>query len=362
MAKKPSPAAIKAAKAKKEAAAKTKAAQAKKTAAAAKKAEKTVTGEQPKKKAPPKKTVKKTLPKPKALTPKIGDRYSIYFDDTDTYHEVTITAANAKKKTVEFELVGDDSGDLWDGNFNELEPSLQPSVETRFGMYEDLANLALSGDLKALLITGQAGLGKSHTVEQCCKNFTECEVDPDGGSVGDFVIIKGKCTPLSLYKQLYHNSDKTIIFDDCDSVTENATSNNILKAVLDTKEVRKVSWLSTAKALDDVPQTFEFTGQIIFISNKLLHQFDKAVLSRSVILDLFMTNPEIIDRMRMLLPVMRGELSKAKADEILKIISKYKNSIVDLNLRTFTKAINTYLKTDSLSTTQYQIIATSLPK
>tara|TARA_B110000977_G_C10979145_1_gene455435 strand:- start:659 stop:1195 length:537 start_codon:yes stop_codon:yes gene_type:complete len=75
-----------------------------------------------------------------------------------------------------------------------------------------------------------------------------------------------------LYK--YSDENSVLVFDDCDSVLLDDTSLNLLKGALDSGKKRKISWLSDSHMLrrEGVPDTFEFKGSVIFITNL---KFDK---------------------------------------------------------------------------------------
>jgi hypothetical protein len=292
------------------------------------------------------------MKKAKSFIPTVGERYSYRYAPEDRYYEVEILSIDKRRATAEVYYCGFDKEDedyRMAVKFSELEPPFQPSVKKRFSMYDTLCKSALTGKTKSLLITGQPGLGKSHTVEQNLIGLEEGK---------DYMVVKAKCTPLALYKTLFEMQFGTVIFDDCDSILEHSTSGNILKAALDTKPVRQISWLSSSKALDDVPQTFQFHGQVIFISNKLIEELDTAVLSRSVKVDLYMTPKEIVDHMIELRDAMRGDLSAKKAQEVLDLIWKFKGTITNLNLRTAKLGYDTYLQTGDLEIVRYQLLCT----
>ena len=60
-----------------------------------------------------------------------------------------------------------------------------------------------------------------------------------------------------------------IAFDDCDSILLDDLSLNILKAALDSKKTRRICWNTDSHMLrrEGVPDTFEFAGSVIFITN-----------------------------------------------------------------------------------------------
>ena len=86
------------------------------------------------------------------------------------------------------------------------------------------------------------------------------------------------------------------MFDDCDSVLMDDLSLNILKAALDTSKKRTIHWNTDSRLLrsEGVPNSFEFKGGAIFITNikfdhvksKKLRDHLEALESRCHYLDL----------------------------------------------------------------------------
>ena len=179
----------------------------------------------------------------------------------------------------------------------------------------------------ALLITGQGGVGKSYNVTRILGAY--------GKKGKDFVVMKGKSTIAAMYKFLYDNYDKIVVFDDCDSVLQDNDGLNILKGVLDTGEVREVSWNNSRTVntfgcethdeiesvlekyaeehkkikADLVPSYFRFMGSCIFISNlsaaDLLKNAAMApLLTRCTTVDIQLTPAEVILKMEVALPSM----------------------------------------------------------
>lgn len=201
------------------------------------------------------------------------------------------------------------------------------TVNQRFEFMEKLAIMVANGTTPSMLVTGEGGLGKTHGVLEAVNSVLEQD---------DYVVQKGYSTPKGLYNFLYDNNGKLIIFDDCDSVLEKAVSLNILKGALDSYDKRIISWESAAKG-DEYPNKFEFTGKIIFISNKKRDNIDQAVCSRSFVVDLSMTNAEKIERMSSVLHKVCPDISYEKKKDALDLLDKNKDNIKDLNFRTLIK-------------------------
>lgn len=201
------------------------------------------------------------------------------------------------------------------------------NVNQRFDFTEKLAIMVAKGSTPSLVVTGEGGLGKTHSVLQAVNSVLEEE---------DYIVQKGYSTPKGLYNFLYDNNGKLIIFDDCDSVLEKPVSLNILKGALDSYDKRIISWESAARG-DEYPNKFEFTGKVIFISNKKRDSIDQAVCSRSFVVDLSMSPEEKIERMGTVLNKICPEIPYEKKKDALDLLNKYKDTIKDLNFRTLIK-------------------------
>jgi len=207
-----------------------------------------------------------------------------------------------------------------------------------FDQLELLTQMVVTGIQPSLLVTGGAGLGKTHIVKETILNMGRVESR-------DFVHFKGRATAPGLYITLYENADSIIILDDCDSVFKDDDAVNMLKAALDSEgDTRKISYLS-AKLLKDendqyIPRHFEFTGRVIFITNIAQRKLDAALKSRSFVADITMTKEQVFERMEQVMPKIEPRIPLEKKQEALALMKKldkeYAN--VEINLRSFIKA------------------------
>ncbi len=209
--------------------------------------------------------------------------------------------------------------------------------EEMFGNLERLTKMVGRGVQPSLVITGMAGVGKTHLVKETLKGMGLRESH-------EFVHFKGRATAAGLFITLYQNSDKVIILDDCDSVFKDDDAVNILKAALDSYDTRKISYISSKQLKDEfgepIPAHFEFTGRIIFISNINQSKLDEAIRSRSFVSDISMNTTQMFQRMEQLMPTMETKIplaAKQQALEIMKALDK-KYAGIDINLRSFIKA------------------------
>lgn len=137
-----------------------------------------------------------------------------------------------------------------------------------FACYDAMANLIdgiATNKISSLIISGPAGIGKSYNVVSGLDK-NNC----------NYVIHKGNLKPTHLYRLLYENNKRgeIIVIDDSDSIFSDELALNILKTALELKQTRVISWGSEYKILDsqaiEIPRYFEYSGSIIFITNKSL--------------------------------------------------------------------------------------------
>jgi len=179
--------------------------------------------------------------------------------------------------------------------------------------------------MPSLVVTGGPGNGKSHTIIKTIQENGLIESD-------NYVVFKGYSTARGLYNTLYDHNGKLIVFDDCDSVLEDKTSLNLLKSALDSYDKRTISWMAKLGKSDEYPNQFDFTGRIIFISNKDKQDMDDAILSRSLSVDLSMTGDEKIQRMVHVLPGILPELDMKVKQDALDFLRENKDND-SVNLR-----------------------------
>ena len=206
-----------------------------------------------------------------------------------------------------------------------------------FTNLERLTKMVGRGIQPSLVVTGGAGMGKTHLVKQ-----TLADMGLDESS--DFVHFKGRATPAGLFITLYENSDKIIVLDDCDSVFKDDDAVNILKGALDSYDSRKISYI-TSKPLKDsdgneLPRHFEFTGRVIFISNIDQSKLDEAIRSRSFVADIEMTQDQMFTRIEQLMPKMETRIPIAAKTQALQLMKELNAEFsgLDVNLRSFIKA------------------------
>jgi hypothetical protein len=214
-------------------------------------------------------------------------------------------------------------------------------INQRFSFVEKLVTMVANRVQPSAVITGEGGLGKTYTVKETLakcgiEDLTAVMAEAEESYGEGYVMVKGYSTAKGLYRTLFENNGSIIVFDDCDSILKDPTALNILKGALDSYDTRWVSWNSEMKESDDLPRTFEFTGSIIFISNMSQDQIDQAVRSRSMMIDLSMTDDQKIDRMEHIATeggFLESYTLEQKMDA-LNLLREIKDEVKELSLRT----------------------------
>jgi hypothetical protein len=141
-------------------------------------------------------------------------------------------------------------------------------ISTRFQIMDEMTKACIAGDIRALIVTGPPGVGKSHTVIQEMEKASL--FDKIAQRNPRFEIVKGAISGIGLFATLYKFADprNVLVFDDCD-VWSDPDALNVLKGALDSGKKRRISWNKDSRLLRDegVPNSFDFHGSIIFITN-----------------------------------------------------------------------------------------------
>jgi hypothetical protein len=221
-------------------------------------------------------------------------------------------------------------------------------IRTRFQILDEMTKAATTGDIRAMIVSGPPGVGKSYGVEKIVEKA--CMFDQLAGKRLRAEVVKGSATPIGLYQTLYKYSDKNcmLVFDDCDSILVDDVALNLLKGALDSGSKRKISWLSESRALraEGIPDSFNFNGSVIFITNlkfdkmksqKLKDHLD-ALQSRCHYLDLTLdTMRDKILRIKQIAAdgalFENMDLDKEAETEIIDYMEEHKNSLREVSLR-----------------------------
>lgn len=207
-------------------------------------------------------------------------------------------------------------------------------INKRFDFLSQLTRMVVNGTAVSLIITGEGGLGKTYTA---LKEIMRKQLVKDK----DWFHIKGFSTPRGLYRILFENNGKLIVFDDCDEVIEDKVASNLLKGALDSYDEREIHWI-TKTSDESLPDSFNFDGRVIFISNLPKEKVPQALLSRAMNIDISMTRQEKIDRMQWIVDYSKDFMPlypTAQKQECLDIIKQYVDEVRELSLRSLEKVI-----------------------
>ena len=226
-------------------------------------------------------------------------------------------------------------------------------MRERFEMLEDMTRATKKGDVRAMNVSGPPGVGKSYGVEKVLGKHDIINQIAQDGRPSKYEVVKGAMSAIGLYCKLFKYADKdnVIVFDDCDSVLQDELSLNILKAALDSKKTRRIHWNTDSFKLrnEGVPDSFEFKGSAIFITNikfdnvksKKMRDHLEALESRCHYVDLTIdTEREKMLRIQQI--VGDGMLTEYKFaeevhEEIIDFIDINKKRLRELSLRTVLK-------------------------
>ena len=231
-------------------------------------------------------------------------------------------------------------------------------ISKTFKFIETLAAAAQNNDIRALIISGPAGIGKSYGVEMTLERMNLTKTLRVPGSE-NYDMITGGTSPIGLYIRLWENRrpGNVLVFDDCDAALWDQDQLNLLKAAMDTKQKRKICWMKESNSLkgaadggdEDIPNDFLFEGSIIFLTNlkfdnmrsKKIAAHLEAIMSRVHYLDLCLDS-----RREQLLRVKQvvGEgmlddrnLGKELEDKVVNYVYDNVDYLFELSLRTVLK-------------------------
>jgi hypothetical protein len=234
-------------------------------------------------------------------------------------------------------------------NLTETDEQIKTRLRERFDILDEMTRAVKKGDVRAMIVTGPPGVGKSHGVETVLSKHDVFATVAQNEKLKKYEVVKGAMSAIGLYKKLYEYSDKKsiLVFDDCDSVLLDDLSLNILKAALDSGKKRMIHWNTDSRLLrsEGVPNSFEFRGGAIFITNikfenvksKKLKDHLEALESRCHYLDLTIdTEREKVLRIKQIVEdgmLEPYEFQSSEVVELLEFIDNNKQKLRELSLR-----------------------------
>jgi hypothetical protein len=258
------------------------------------------------------------------------------------------------------------------------------TVDERFNFLGQLIDMVVNGTSKSILITGQGGIGKTHEVLEklsergkISKNslvpsiadldqvlqVTDTEEEMKQKALAkmikkkehDYFVVKGYTSAVGLFRILFENRKKIIVFDDCDYVLKDATSIDLLKAALDSYDERWISWNVERTGMSDLPTTFRFYGSVIFISNMKMDKIDEAARTRCLKVDVSMTKQQRIERMRSVINKVMPHVDLIYKEEALALMEANIDISKSIDFRGFMNIIS--IRIDPLRENDWEKLA-----
>jgi hypothetical protein len=137
-------------------------------------------------------------------------------------------------------------------------------VVTEYSEFRSLVRAHGEGAYELLAIVGPPGVAKTETVTR-----TMHEIH----GIGRWGLIRGKHSPLDLYRRLHEHRLNPIVLDDLDGLLAKPDNTAILKCICDTKPVKRVEWGSTHSQFTNgdnpLPTSFDSISRVCIIANDL---------------------------------------------------------------------------------------------
>ena len=183
------------------------------------------------------------------------------------------------------------------------------------------AELIGKGLWRSMIVAGMGGIGKTFGIKQ---TLTTMFGQYQEGPQGKWAYYEGmKGLGMGYYLTFLLNKDKIVVVDDSDSIWYKGNV-NMMKIITSDSGDRQPTWASSGTAnvsmmsteereiyelqfLDAMiedpnttmkpPSKFNFTGQFINISNLKGGDFDEAIKSRSIFIDVYLAQRDVLRRM-----------------------------------------------------------------
>ena len=178
-------------------------------------------------------------------------------------------------------LVSLRTNSIKDGDKIEKE-EIKKEVETenrhkKYVLLDESLKALKNKTINLLILSGEAGIGKSHTTIEYLKN-----------NKINYKYIHSYVTPLYFYKLLFENRNRDIIvFDDLEGINDPKTISMIKSLCWSyNKEQKEVSYQSTSDKLKDnnLKESFKTNIRVVLIFNNIPNEF-KAIVNRAITLN-----------------------------------------------------------------------------
>ena len=236
----------------------------------------------------------------------------------------------------------------------ETDQQILDKLIARFNNLDDMTHAVKQGDVRALIVQGPPGVGKTFGVRRILARDGMMDILKHGGPRHQ--IVMGAASSLGLYIKFHEFKEKgnVVVFDDCDSILYEDRSLQLLKGALDSSAQRHLSWNYDSNALrrEDIPNEFEYKGSAIIITNvkfdlvrsKKLRAHLRAIEDRCHSLDLGMDT--IREKMLWVRYRSKEDMLQSYSEEektqILDFMEENQDNLTDISLRMLNKIADHY--------------------
>lgn len=231
----------------------------------------------------------------------------------------------------------------------ETDQEIMDRMRRQFSILDDMARATKAGHVRALILSGPPGVGKSFGVEKVLGVHEMMAQIVGDDAPKKYEVVKGGMSAIGLYTKLYELRHKkcVLVLDDCTGIFYDDEGLDVLKAALDSSKKRTISWNKASRVLKDadIPNSFEFEGGVIFITNisfddiksKTLREHLAALESRCHYMDLGInTTREKMLRIKQIISdgmLDDYDFDDGAEDEIVEFIATNKDTLRELSLR-----------------------------
>ena len=189
-----------------------------------------------------------------------------------------------------------------------------------------------NGNAELLVLESRGGLGKSRLVEETMKEIPHLK-------------ILSHVTPMQLYILGYKFKDVPIIIDDVDGLLSNNQNISLLKVFCETRETKRISWLSTCGLLreQNIPLSYETKSKVLILTNdfQTLSKKVGALQDRGWHIIFKPTDEEVLNKINQIKGYLDIDISSNEIREVYSLIEKHSN-FCDFSIRTFIKGLSLY--------------------
>lgn len=240
----------------------------------------------------------------------------------------------------------------------ETDDEIIERMRRKFGILDGMTLAAIQGKVRAMIVTGPPGVGKSFGIEKVIESLDvmiKMElIDPKSMTLDAPMAMEkvASASPLGLYQLLweYRKPGSLLVLDDSDSILYDEACLNMLKAATDSGKRRRLTWRTESRVLEErgIDTQFDFEGSIIFVTNLdfentrgKIGDHLKAIVSRCHYLDVGIH--DLREKFLRCKQIVRdGMLDSYKfddvqIDEIMTYVEENKRSLRELSLRMVAK-------------------------